>query len=350
MQERVMPGVDRFTARAWSLWGRIDKPSLVGILIVLLAAVLVPSDLGPILAFVLQALAKTGIFIFFAVLLIAGLKATSAESILARSFQGNELRMIVFASLVGGLAPFCSCEVIPFIAALLAAGTPISAVMAFWLSSPVMDPPMFMITAGALGLEFAVAKTVAAVGFGILGGVGTMMIGKTGTFSSSLRNNPLGNCCACPSGDTFSGRPVWRFWPHQERRIVFRDTFLWNSVFLLKWMTLAYLLEAIMIWYVPSEIIVGLLGGDGIWPILAGAVIGGPAYLNGYAAVPLVAGMLEQGMSPGASMAFVLAGSVTSIPAAVAVWALVKPKVFALYIGYAVVGSIIAGILWNLVA
>ena len=350
MQERVVPGVDRFIARAWPLWSRVDKPSLVGILIVLLAAVLVPSDLGPILAFVLLALAKTGIFIFFAVLMIAGLKATGAESVVARSFQGNEIRMIVFASLVGGLAPFCSCEVIPFIAALLAAGTPISAVMAFWLSSPVMDPPMFMITAGTLGLDFAVAKTIAAVGFGLLGGIGTMMIFRTGAFSSSLRDNPLGTCCACTSDDSFSERPVWRFWLHRERRIVFRDTLLRNAVFLLKWMTLAYLLEAIMIWYVPSELVVGLLGGDGLWPILAGAVIGGPAYLNGYAAVPLVAGMLEQGMSPGASMAFVLAGSVTCIPAAVAVWALVKTNVFTLYIGYAIVGSVIAGVLWGLVA
>ena len=128
------------------------------------------------------------------------------------------------------------------------------------------------------------------------------------------------------------------------------ETFLWNALFLLKWMTLAYLLEAIMIWYVPSELVVSVLGGDGLWPIVAGAVIGGPAYLNGYAAVPLVQGMLEQGMSPGASMAFVLAGSVTCVPAAVAVWALVKTPVFALYLSYAVVGSIIAGVLWGLVA
>ena len=35
------------------------------------------------------------------------------------------------------------------------------------------------------------------------------------------------------------------------------------------------------------------------------------------------------------------------IPAAVAVWALVKPRVFGAYIGLAVVGSIIAGLLWG---
>jgi uncharacterized membrane protein YraQ (UPF0718 family) len=35
--------------------------------------------------------------------------------------------------------------------------------MAFWLASPLMDPAMFAITAGGLGFDFAVAKTVAAV-------------------------------------------------------------------------------------------------------------------------------------------------------------------------------------------
>ncbi len=39
--------------------------------------------------------------------------------------------MIVLAALFGGLAPFCSCQVIPFVAGLLALGTPLPAVMAF---------------------------------------------------------------------------------------------------------------------------------------------------------------------------------------------------------------------------
>ena len=48
------------------------------------------------------------------------------QALIARAFEGRESRMILLAALMGGLAPFCSCEVIPFIAALLAAGTPLS--------------------------------------------------------------------------------------------------------------------------------------------------------------------------------------------------------------------------------
>ena len=39
---------------------------------------------------------------------IGFIKATGAESEIAKAFQGNEVKMIVFASIVGGLASFCS--------------------------------------------------------------------------------------------------------------------------------------------------------------------------------------------------------------------------------------------------
>jgi uncharacterized membrane protein YraQ (UPF0718 family) len=55
-------------------------------------------------------------------------------------------------------------------------------------------------------------------------------------------------------------------------------------------------------------------------------------------------------MNPGAAMAFVIAGGVSSIPAAVAVWALVKPRVFAAYIVFALIGAFAAGLIWSAIA
>ena len=130
---------------------------------------------------------------------------------------------------------------------------------------------------------------------------------------------------------------------------VFRDAALTNLLFLGKWLALAYLLEAIMVRWVPADWIATWLGGDGVGTILLAAILGAPAYLNGYAAAPLAAGLIEQGMAPGAAMAFLLAGGVTCIPAAVAVWSLVKTRVFLGYLGFAVVGSILAGLIFGAV-
>ena len=123
-----------------------------------------------------------------------------------------------------------------------------------------------------------------------------------------------------------------------------------NGLFLGKWLALAYLLEAIMVRWVPADWIATWLGGDGVGAVFLASILGAPAYLNGYAAAPLAAGLIEKGMAPGAAMAFLLAGGVTCIPAAVAVWSLVKTRVFLGYLGFAVVGSVLAGLSFGAVA
>ncbi|MDJ1009048.1 MAG: permease [Paracoccaceae bacterium] len=288
-------------------------------------------------------------FIAFAVAAVAYLKATGAEAVVAKAFQGSQPRMILLAALAGGLAPFCSCEVIPFIAALLALGAPLSAVMAFWLSSPLMDPAQFAIVAGTLGAPFAIGKTIAAVFMGLVGGTAVALLSRSAVFADPLRERPAAKGCGCgPS--PFDGTPVWAFWSDADRRASFRATAIENALFLLKWLSLAYLIEAMMVRWVPAELVASVLGGEGPGPVILGALVGAPAYLNGYAAVPLVDALLQQGMSQGAAMSFMLAGGASSIPAALAVWALVKPRVFGAYLGIAVVGSIAAGLAWGLAA
>ena len=332
-----------------SLLSRIDAAWLASGVIIALVLALAPQDAPTIFGNAAASLLNTLPFIAFAVLAVAYLKATDAESLIAKAFQGSQTRMIILAALVGGLSPFCSCEIIPFIAAMLALGVPLAPVMALWLSSPLMDPAMFSITAAALGFEFAVAKTIAAVGLGIFGGFGVLSLMGTGWFNDVLRPRAQPKSC-CGTQNPYEQPPMWRFWQDAPRRATFKAEAIENGTFLFKWLLLAYLLEALMIAYVPASFVAGFLGGDGAQPIILGALIGGPAYLNGYAAVPLVAGLLEQGMAPGAAMSFVIAGGVSCIPAAIAVWALVKPRAFAAYLGFAFIGALIAGMAWQTVA
>jgi uncharacterized membrane protein YraQ (UPF0718 family) len=292
-----------------------------------------------------SALIGTAPYILIAILLIAYLKASGAEALVAKAFAGRESRMIVFAALLGGLAPFCSCEVIPFITGLLSLGSPLSAVMAFWLSSPLIDPPNLMITASALGWQFAIGKAVAAVFLGLLGGFGVKLMMHSGALAAPLKKQTKAPCCGVQG---FSDKPRWRFWVDQKRRKTFIDQGAENAIFLFKWLTFAYMLEALLLLYIPAELIGGLVGGEGVGPIILGALVGMPAYLNSYAAPPLVAGLMEQGMSAGSAMAFMVAGAISSIPAMTAVWSLVKKQVFALYLGFGVGGAILFGLLYSM--
>ena len=330
------------------LWQRLQTPWAIVILAPLLVAILDLPNFLPVTSIAAKAFAGTVPVIAFAVFLIAYLKAAGAESMVAEAFKGHEVRMIFLAALFGGLAPFCSCEVIPFIAGLLALGAPLSAVMAFWLSSPLIDPPTLLITAGALGWPFAVGKAVSAVALGLFGGFVVSWAMKAGLLASPLKENGVGaSGCGCgPS--PFSGRPVWAFWKEDNRQTVFWAELKTNALFLVKWLALAYVLEGLLITYVPASVIAGLVGGEGVVPIAIAAFVGIPAYLNSYIAPPLLAGLMEQGMSAGAAMSFMVAGAVSSIPAMAAVWSLVKRRVFATYLALGVSGAIFSGLLFQM--
>lgn len=82
-------------------------------------------------------------YLVLSIVLAAYANASGADNLIARAFTGAPVVMILLGAVAGGLSPFCSCGVIPLIAALLAMGVPLSAVMAFWLASPIMDPSMF---------------------------------------------------------------------------------------------------------------------------------------------------------------------------------------------------------------
>ena len=295
------------------------------------------------LDFTIKALLGVGIFLALSIGIAAYAKASGADRLIAQAFTGNMGRMVFAAALMGALSPFCSCGVIPLIAALLAMGVPLAPVMAFWLASPLMDPSMFLLTAGTLGSTFAIYKTVAAFGVGMLGGLLTWALLRAGYFAEPLREG-IGNG-GCGGAVVRNPGPVqWHFWGDEDRCAKFRDSAVSNMLFLGKWLTVAFFLESLMLTYVPAELISEAIGGEGWSTILGATLVGVPAYLNGYAALPLVSGLIEQGMAPGAGMAFMLAGGVSSVPAAIAVWALARPPVFAAYLGFAFVGAFSFGL------
>jgi len=334
-------------------WERL-KPALTPLagawglaaLLVLAVALIDPPATPGVVRDAARSLAGTLPVIAAAVAFLAWIKAAGAEAMIGRAFQGREVHAIVAATLVGALAPFCSCQVVPLVAALLAVGTPLSAVMAFWLASPLVDPPTLLITAAALGWPFAVGKALSAIGLGLLGGFGIRALLATGALANSLRPRPNTGCCAARRR---TGPPAWRFWREPQGPRIFRDEAVANAAFLIKWLTLAYVLEALLVRYLPAELVAGVAGGDGVGPVVLGALAGMPAYLNGYVAPPMLAGLIAQGMSDGAAMAFLVAGAVSCIPAMAAVWALVRPPLFALYLGFGLIGAVAAGLVFGAV-
>lgn len=318
----------------------------LGIGVLFLTAVDMPQVL-PSLRFTGASLLSMAPFLLLAVAMAAYAKASGSDKLIARAFSGNPVRAVVAAALVGALSPFCSCGVIPLIAAMLMAGVPLAPVMAFWIASPIMDPEMFVLTAAGIGLGFTIAKTIATVAMGLMAGFVVIAMERRGWFADVLKNAP--SCGACrPKFDASAPVTVaWKFWNDRQRREDFYAEMLNTGWFLGKWLTFAFFMESLMVAYVPTQLIVQAVGEGSAFAVPLAALVGIPSYLNGYAAIPLVAGLLDMGMSPGAAMTFITSGAVSSIPAAIAVYALVKKSVFALYALLGLTGSILAGYVYE---
>jgi uncharacterized membrane protein YraQ (UPF0718 family) len=327
------------------LGDRVVIALAIGILVLMAVD---PAQAGPSLRFTGASLLSMAPFLLLAVAMAAYAKASGSDKLIARAFSGNPVKAVMAASLVGALSPFCSCGVIPLIAAMLMAGVPLAPVMAFWIASPIMDPEMFVLTAAGIGLDFTIAKTIATVAMGLMAGFVVLVIERRGGLGDVLKNAP--SCGACrPKFDVAAPVTVaWNFWPEPHRREDFYAEMRDTGWFLGKWLTFAFFLESLMVAYVPTQLIAQAVGEGSAFAIPLAALVGIPSYLNGYAAIPLVAGLLDMGMSPGAAMTFITSGAVSSIPAAIAVYALVKKSVFALYALLGLSGSILAGYAYQL--
>jgi len=266
-------------------------------------------------------------------------KAASIDVLVTQVFRGRPIVMVFAATAFGTLTPFCSCTVVPLIVVLLQSGTPLSAVMAFWISSPIISPDLFLYTAGILGVDIAVARFLAAAFMGIAAGLLTMLVESMGGFKSPLRKSMLTR--SLKAGEALS--PHWKFWQEKERVAIFFAQSKSAAVKILPWIVLAFVMEHLMTAFVPATLVATWVGTGNAWAIPMAMLVSMPTYANPAAAVPLVHGLVELGMTKSAALAYLVAGSVTTIPAILAVFPLVRTRIFLWHIGVGLLtGSVAA--------
>ncbi|MEM8774002.1 MAG: permease [Pseudomonadota bacterium] len=329
---------------------RVAKPKMGHIYALLVLTLLALMLWQPELAFETSIFVAIGVvhvapMIIPGVLLAAWMTASGAGERVASVFQGRIVQTIVAATVVGAFLPICGVTVLPLMAGLLAAGVPLAAVMAFWLASPITSPAMLSATAAVLGWEFAVGKTLAAIGLGLFGGAVTILFADREWARVALRSNrivgSLGvSCGGC--GSVMGGFNP-RIWRSPERRTRFcKDA--WSVARLILIVLIpAFAAEHLLNAWLEPTFIASYVGSDSAFAIPLAVLVGGPVYLDGYAAMPLTRSLLEHGMSPGAAMAFLVSGGVVSVWGAMAIFPVLRIKPFLLYLALAVSGSMASG-------
>ena len=276
-----------------ALTARISKPKIL-IVAALISVVAIfiafPAKALETLAFVAISLLQVSPLVIPGILIAAWVSASGASGRIAEVFNGNLLKTIVAASLIGAVTPVCGVTVLPLMAGLLAAGVPLAPVMAFWLSSPVTDPAMLATTAATLGMSFAIGKTIAAMGLGLFGGGVTALLGKHAWAQSALRDNALvgslGQVCQADEIE-------WAVWRSSEHRAHFRTESIAISRLVLICLIPAFAAEFVLQSLLEPEALSSYVGGDVWWAVPLAVIVGAPAYLDGlrrFAADPFAHG------------------------------------------------------------
>jgi uncharacterized protein len=248
------------------------------------------------------------------------------------------------------------------VAALLAAGVPLAPVMVFLITSPLISPSAFAITWGGLGAAIATTKLAAALSIGLGVGVVTHYMVRNGfladqvqprVFRSADKPKPettakhhpaacgtanSGACAAAASPRVAVWMPLWSF----------TLSFWKMGVFIGRYVLIGLVAQTALVRYLPQAWIEAVLGSDNQFSVLLSAIIGIPAYMNSMAAIPLLQGLLEKGMDPGAAVAFIIAGPVASIPSIAGVVALVRGRALGVYILSGFLGAVAFGYLFSL--
>jgi uncharacterized membrane protein YraQ (UPF0718 family) len=362
------------------------------------------SEIVEIAEFVAAAVWQVWPLFLISIFLSVLIRSLKLDGVIRRAFSANVGTAIVLATLVGAFSPFCSCTVVPVIAGLLLSGVPLAPIMAFWIASPTMDPEIFTLSVGVLGWPLAITRLAATLVLSLSAGFITLALtntsllahilpGKQRKTAATVSSSAAGPSVTLPVVVTATGGPMgpqsmasqsmasqsvasqsmtistagacavcsdavvkqeskwlgtlvasWRQidWPDFGREVAKQSWLLG------RWLLLAFLLEALITLYIPQAAIAGILGEGNIFVVPLAALIGIPLYLSNFTALPIVSGLLAQGMQPGAAIAFLIAGPVTTIPAMTAVYGIVNKRIFGLYLGVGLLGAMIMGFAANI--
>lgn len=265
---------------------------------------------------------------------------------------------IFAATLVGMFSPLCACGVLPIVVSLLMSGLPLAPAMSLVVASPLMSVEGYGVTAGLLGADWANAKLVAALFMGIFAGLATHALTRRGhlppgdLFKGEIPQGDIHDPdfhderLACHCREQWSNRIARK---HPNTFIIFWAKAAELFVHVGKYTLIGLVIEVLAGRYIPAEWIAAVFGSDS-WiniPLITLATV--PLHLNQFTAAGILFGpvnvleRLGSDISWGSGMAFLVGGPVTALPVMGVFLSLFRARVFWLYLGLCLGGSIIVG-------
>jgi len=247
-----------------------------------------------------------------------------------RHLGGKGLGPVVKATLLGIPLPLCSCSVIPVVASMRRHGASRAAATSFLLSTPQTGVDSIAVTYALLGPIFAVFRPIAALVTGVMGGALVLVFGRANSPEADVPPACTDSCC---SGDHTA--PAWLRAAKYGFLTLPRDL-AWP---LLAGVAIAGAISAAL----PPDSLQRHLG-SGLLSILVLMAAGIPLYVCATASVPIAAGLVHLGASPGAALAFLIVGASTNPAAVTTVWKVLGHRTTIVYLVTVGLSAILCGL------
>lgn len=244
----------------------------------------------------------------------------------------------VMAALLGIVTPFCSCSAVPLFIGFVTAGVPLGVTFSFLVSAPMINEVAVVLLYGLLGWKVALLYIATGLLVAITSG---WVIGRLNMEKHIEEWVRLIRAEASDTGETrlsWSGRI--RYGLEAVKDIVGK---VWM------WVILGIAVGAGIHGYVPEGFLAQIMGREAWWSVPAAVVIGIPMYSNAAGIVPVVQALLEKGAALGTVLAFMMAVIALSLPEAVILRKVLRPRLIATFFAVVGLGILLVGYLFNVI-
>ena len=251
---------------------------------------------------------------------VAGLmKAFVPSQVLAKHLGEPGLLATIKAALLGAPLPLCSCGVIPAALGLRRSGASKAATTSFLISTPETGVDSVTVSYAMMGPFIAIIRPIAAISTAITAG---LLVGPDKNDNAPQSSEPVPPCCASKTAEPEPASAESCCSEVSEENSAahsignrLRDSMKFTFVDLIRdislWLMVGLGIAAVVKTYVPTEFLTQW--GDGFMAFAVMALIGVPMYICALASTPIAAGLLFSGVSPGATLVFMLVGPATNI-------------------------------------
>ncbi len=243
------------------------------------------------------------------------------------------------AASLGIVTPFCSCSAVPLFIGFVQAGVPLGVTFSFLIAAPMVNEIALTLLFGLFGWRIALLYLGLGLAVAILAGWVIGRLRMESHLEDWVREMPhAASAAALPGSATAAERVAAGL--TSVREIVGK---VWPYI------VLGIAVGAAIHGWVPENFMAAIMGRDAWWSVPLAVLIGVPMYSNSAGVIPVVQALLAKGAALGTVLAFMMSVIALSLPEAIILRKVLKPRLIATFMGVVAGGILVVGYVFNAV-